>query len=221
MNETTEPGVDSAASARQEVRREVVEFVKMIVWFLVLFFMVKTYVIEGYEVQGPSMIPTLQDRERILVFLKLPQKLSQFRLFRNWEPLRPGDVVVFDSPVEANKRYVKRVIAHGSREFSTNTVAAQKTDAAPPADSVLVRFDHGSVYVNNKKIEEPYLKPEERPLADNSSDVRWLGPGDYYVLGDNRVVSKDSRSFGAINDERVIGRALLCFWPPSKIRLLR
>lgn len=207
------------ATTRQEVKREVVEFVKMIVWFLVLFFIVKTYIVEGYEVQGPSMDPTLKDRERILV-LKLPHILSQYRLFNAWEPLQPSDVVIFDSPVETNKRYVKRVIAKGPHQQpATNTVSAQGT-FADTTEKVSVQFDHGSVYVNKKRIPELYL-PDNQRTDDDSQPELFLGAGDYYVLGDNRAVSKDSRSFGPINDERIIGKALFCFWPPSHIRIIR
>ena len=96
------------ANAKREVR----EFVKMIAWFLLLFFTLKTFVIEGYEVQGPSMEPTLVDKERILVF-KLPHKLSQWGPFSGIDAIGTGDIIVFDSRDDADKRYVKRVIAHG------------------------------------------------------------------------------------------------------------
>ena len=212
------------AAASQEVKREIVEFVKMIAWFLVVFFVVKTYIVEGYEVQGPSMIPTLQDRERILVF-KLPHILSQYKLFSGIEALKPEDIVVFDSP-EPNKRYVKRVIAKGPPKLPGNTVVAEP-QGAEGADqrsdangSVSVTYDRGNVYVNNKRLSEDYLQPARRGVNDMHSEVR-LNPGGYYVMGDNRNVSKDSRSFGQIDDGRLIGKAVLCFWPPSQIRLLR
>ena len=207
------------ANPSQEVKREIIEFAKMIVWFLVVFFIVKSYVIEGYEVQGPSMLPTLQDGERILV-LKLPHELSKY--FGGIEALKPGDIVVFDSPVEADKRYVKRVVAKGAPAASGKTVAAkQDTGNDPKANKgVRVLFDRGSVYVNNKRLEEKYLPPEAR-TADERSEEAYLQSGTYYVMGDNRGVSKDSRSFGPIEDSRVIGRALVCFWPPSHIRFFK
>ena len=208
-------------NASQEVKREIIEFAKMIAWFLVVFFVVKTYVIEGYEVQGPSMQPTLQDRERILV-LKLPYVLSQFRLFGGIEALKPGNIVVFDSPVEANKRYVKRVIAKGAPANAMNTVSAKQQGAAEASANrgIRVVFDHGTVYVNNRRLAEDYLPAEDRSV-DERSEETYLQPGTYYVLGDNRGVSKDSRSFGSIEGSCVTGRAILCFWPPSRIRVLK
>lgn len=215
MVDENEKNSSEANDSRQEMKREVIEFVKMIAWFLVLFFIVKTYVIEGFEVQGPSMVPTLKDRERILV-LKLPHVLSRLSLSGSYAPLRPGDVVIFDSPVEKNKRYVKRVIARGPKQTG-QTVEAQ--DVNSDDGKVTVQIDRGDVYVNKQRLYEDYL-PAESPRADDTLPEISVAPGEYYVMGDNRTVSRDSRSFGPINNDRIIGQALLCFWPPSKIRLV-
>ncbi len=199
----------------QEVKREVVELVKMVGLFLILFWGLKTFVIEGYEVQGPSMFPTLENGERILVF-KLTYAVPLF----GWlSPAGSGDIIVFESSVETNKRYVKRVIAKGPKATRSNTVDARHNEGPGPASQgVPVEFDKGKVYVNNHVIQEPYLSAVESA----SPDARkiYLGPGDYYVLGDHRSVSKDSRSFGAVHEEEIIGKAVLRFWPLSKFGLL-
>ncbi len=192
----------------QEVRREIIELLKMIALFLVLFLLLKTFVIEGYEVQGPSMFPTLEDGERILV-LKLPLKLSHVPLFRRYEPIQSGDIVVFESRDGARKRYIKRVIAKGLKR-GANTVSAN----APGGDGVLVQFELGDIYVNHRRVDEEYLVPEERDSPD--VDEEMLQPGEYYVLGDHRSLSKDSRSFGPVDETQIIGTALLRFWPLSK-----
>ncbi|MEX2016679.1 MAG: signal peptidase I, partial [Candidatus Hydrogenedentales bacterium] len=199
------------------LKREILDFVKLIVWFLIIFLGLRTYVIEGYEVQGPSMTPTLENNERILV-LKLPHILSQYSLFSGMNPIESGDIVVFDSPDAAKKRYVKRVIGVGPDAPDRGTVAATSESADPP-NTVPIVFDRGEVYVNNVKVEEDYLTEEARRSAD--TDKLELEPGQYYVLGDNRRVSKDSRSFHAIDDDQIIGKAVLRFWPPNKISLLR
>lgn len=197
------------------LRREAAELFKMVAVFLLMFWILKSYVIEGYEVQGPSMHPTISNRERILVF-KLPQSLARLPLLRGYQPIQTGDIVVFDSNDASNKRYIKRVIASGPPAGRRNTVAAGAL--APDDTSVEVRFERGSVYVNGQRLEERYLVPEE--LHSRDRHRARLGAGEYYVLGDNRGESKDSRNFGAIADGQVIGEALLRFWPLRKFGLL-
>lgn len=201
---------------KHELRREVLDFLKLVAWFLIIFLAMRTWVVEGYEVQGPSMEPNLHTNERILVF-KLPHVLSQWRIFSGIDAVSPGDIVVFDSPDSPGKRYVKRVIAVGPKGDPA-TVGAQPSGASAQ-DGVEIIFDRGEVFVNNQKVDEPYLTPQSREASERKQPLT-IGASEYYVLGDNRSVSKDSRSFDAIHDRAVIGTAVLRFWPPSKISLL-
>jgi signal peptidase I len=198
------------------MRREVTELVKMVILFLIVFWGLKAFVIEGYEVQGDSMMPTLKDRERILVF-KLPTKLASLPLLGGFSPLDEGDIVVFESDVEPNKRYIKRVIAHGPPKASHKTVEADAIH--PDADRVSVLFQEGRVYVNNSLLDEPYITQVERKSPDIHDPV-FLDAGEFYVLGDHRSVSKDSRSFNAVEQEQIVGRALLRIWPLSSFGFL-
>lgn len=211
MSEVKDAPLDPQ-TAKQEFKHEAVELVKMVAWFLILFGILRTFVVEGYEVQGDSMLPTVHDRERILVF-KLPHNLSKLSWFSGLEPLKQGNIVVFDSTVEPDKRYIKRVIAHGLNEPRRNTVAAEGRENTPD-DLVNVQFQNGTVYVNYKRVSEDYL-PVKPGACDETDEVN-LAPRQYYVLGDNRRVSKDSRSFGPVDDRQIIGRAIFRFWPLSK-----
>lgn len=201
-----------ANDAAQNVRREVFEFVRMVLLFLALFIVLKTFVLEGYEVQGPSMEPTLHNSERILVF-KLPHVL-------NFDDIGAGDIVVFDSTDDANKRYVKRVVAKGPKPPHGNAVAAIG-EGDFGGRGVSVSLESGRLYVDHHLIDESYLPEEIRESFNATDPERDLAPGEYYVLGDNRNVSKDSRSFGPIEDEKIIGKAVLRFWPLSRFSILR
>ena len=231
-------GADQAkayGSSRQEVKREVVEFVKMVAWFLVLFFLLRTYVIEGYEVQGPSMQPSLYNGERILVF-KLWHELSKLGPFRGLSAIQAGDIVVFDSTDEADKRYVKRVVAEGPAKTAGNVVgAAQVQGTASPAPAVKVEVyevkdeageSYFKVYADNKCVDQQYLPHAEQwqrleEQRRRPDCLEYLSPGQYFVMGDNRRVSRDSRSFGPVSDDHIIGKAVLRFWPPHRISFLR
>ncbi len=202
-------------SAASEVRREIVEFVKVVVWFLVLFFMLRFFVIEGYEVQGPSMKPTLMNGERILVS-KLPLILSKFSLFDRLDPIQESDIIVLNGPDGTNKRYVKRVVARGPDRDRSNTVIAADEDLY---DGVPLQIAGGHLYVNNELVDEPYI-PEDVRVFRSSPMETFLTTGKYFVLGDNRPVSKDSRNFDAIDEEEIIGKAVLRFWPLSRFGLL-
>ena len=212
----SEPTPETPTGTPANIKAEFAELVKMVVWFLVLFFFLKWLVIEGYEVQGPSMEPTLRNNERILVF-KLPHNVS--RWFPSYQPIKPGDIIVFERTEDAGKRYVKRVVAEGVPRQSGNTVDAKgRDDSGPPAISL--RIEKGKVFVNNQRVEESYL-PVDIEESFDDSDRAELKPGQYYVMGDHRSVSKDSRVFGAVDDEKLIGKAVLRFWPLSRFGLLK
>ncbi len=199
----------------RSLKREVLELLKMVVVFLVIFWAMKALVIEGYEVQGDSMLPTLQDRDRILVF-KLPHTISKVDIFHWMHPFEAGDILVFEG--EGDKRYIKRLIAYSPYANTGAVEAGPVQDPEEDGSAVKVEFDRGIVRVNNWQIDERGYLPEKATHTPDR-DICYLKPGEYYVLGDNREVSKDSRSFKAVNDRQVVGRAVLRFWPLSRIRL--
>jgi len=205
------PETESAASQPEEHAslRDFLDLLRIVLVFLVTFWGIKTFVVEGYEVQGDSMAPALLDGERILVF-KLPMQLTRISLFSDIVPFREGDIIVFDGA--DNKRYVKRVVA-AHPERRANTVNARTRDDT--SDNVVrVEYDHGKLRVNNWQVEEPYLPERERISPD--WDLCLLKPGECYVLGDHRSMSKDSRSFRAVPDDRIVGKAVFRFWPLSR-----
>ena len=209
---------DAAAVPEQkahDIKREFTELLKLVVVFLVVFWVVKSFVVEGYEVQGDSMMPTLHDRERILVF-KLPHTISKVDVFGWMQPFKEGDIIVFEGA--GRKRYVKRLIAMNPQQ-RRGGVEAKRQDGSGGAPEVKVEFDRGVVRVNNWQIDESGYLPETAQQA-RDRDVCFLQPGEFYVLGDNRPVSKDSRSFRAVPEEQIVGRAIVRFWPLSQAAFL-
>ena len=159
-----------------------------LVFALMIAALVVVFVVQPVKVEGTSMLPRLHDGERIFV-----NKLIYYDEYR-WAPkIERGDIVVFWYPNDPSKSYIKRVIGL-------------------PGERVEVR--EGTVFINGAILEEKYLDPKE----NNSLAI--LAPVDvklnyYFVMGDNRDNSSDSRSWGLVPKKYVYGKALLRYWPPS------
>ncbi len=128
-----------------------------------------------------------------------PRLVDQERIFVNrfiyrFSDIHRGDIVVFWYPRDRSKSFIKRVVA-------------------VPGDEVEIRY--GSVYVNSQKVDEPYLKPEFR---DHESLRKEIVPADqYFVLGDHRNSSNDSRNWGYVPRDLIYGKAVFRYWPVSRI----
>ena len=133
----------------------------------------------------------------------LPLLEDQDRLFINKMAYRVGeiqrgDVVVFLYPHDHQKSYIKRVIAG-------------------PGDDL--RIDHGRVYVNGDPISEPYVPGR---YADHRSEPeRVIGPHEYFVMGDHRSISSDSRDFGPVDRSLIYGKAAFVYWPVDQLGVVR
>jgi signal peptidase I len=146
------------------------------------------FVYQPVKVEGTSMMPGLDDQERIFI--------NKF-VYR-WEPIERGDVIVFRYPRDPSKSYIKRVIG----------VAG---------DRVLI--DDGRVWVNGDLLRETYVPDEFR---DERSFAEYKVPaGAYFVLGDHRNLSSDSREFGAVPDRLIYGKAVFVYWPVERFGKLR
>jgi signal peptidase I len=128
-----------------------------------------------------------------------PHLVDQERIFVNrfiyrFQEIRRGDIVVFWYPRDRSKSFIKRVLG-------------------VPGDAVEIRY--GTVYVNGAKIYEPYLKPEFRD--HNSFQKVVIPPGQYFVLGDHRCSSNDSRNWGFVDRHLIYGKAMFSYWPFSRV----
>ena len=181
------------------MKKEIMEWIVAIAVALALIFAVKTFVGKPYTIKGDSMDPTLKDSERVMVNI-IGYKIGG---------VKKGNVIVFHA--NNTDDYVKRVIGI-------------------PGDSV--EYKNDTLYVNGKKQQEPYLnynekrkqieyitgtfKTKDLPNANPKSNV--IPKGKYLVLGDNREVSKDSRSFGLIDKDQIVGKVLFRFWPCNEFK---
>ena len=109
-----------------------------------------------------------------------------------------GDILVFRSPADSGRYLIKRAVGL-------------------PGETV--RISGGRLIVDGREIEEDYLA-HLPPEGESYGPVR-LGPASYFVLGDHRTDSEDSRTWGAVDRSLIIGRAILSYWPPSKVGSLR
>ncbi|HVL53426.1 MAG TPA: signal peptidase I, partial [Vitreimonas sp.] len=167
------------------------EIVETLALTLIIFFVIQTFIAQPYRVEQQSMEQTLEPDQYVLVDKLTPR----------FDSYKRGDIVVFNPPIDwiqgEGTPFIKRVIG----------VAG---------DDVEIR-DDGLVYVNNVALDEPYLfavDGEQQPTTTSTEPPRWtVADGELFVMGDHRMSSSDSRTFGSIRIDNVIGRAWLRYWP--------
>ena len=150
------------------------------------FFIIFLY--QPVKVEGTSMMPTLDDQERVFIN-KFVYKL---------EPIERGDVVVFRYPRDTAKSYIKRVVA----------VAGDR-----------VKIEDGVVFVNGHRMREAYVPDVYEDVRSYPETV--VPPHCYFVLGDHRNLSNDSRDFGPVDEDFIYGKAVFGYWPVAKLGKLR
>lgn len=186
---------ESASHPSKESPRknELWEWTKALLLAVALAMLIRTFLFASFLVDGRSMLPNLQDEERLVV-----NKI----IYHLREPKR-GEIVVFHATPE--KDYIKRVIAL-------------------PGETVEVMDD--TLYINGKKQQEPYLRDVEAAYHKERLHYTFnFGPvkvpeDHVFVMGDNRPNSEDSREFGPVPLDVVVGRAEVVFWPLPNIRWL-
>jgi len=175
----------------------------------VVVFMLLQTTVRNFKVDGSSMDPTLEhgqyllvnrllylriDSERISKIIPFWQSTDQTSHFAVRAPKR-GEVIVFQFPQDPNKDFVKRVVGL-------------------PGEVIEMR--DGRVYVDGVVLEEPYLTAKDN---SNKSEYQ-LKDGEYYVLGDNRSHSNDSRSWGPVPEANLRGKVWMVYWPLPGIQFL-
>src|SRR5207302_3106072 len=193
MNELESPVQESPVCEKRVVRLRRSAPV-LAVWLrdLIISLAISAFIIiflyQPVKVEGTSMMPSLDDQERIFV------NKFVYRL----EPIQRGDIVVFRYPRDISKSYIKRVIGLAGDH---------------------IRIEDGQVYVNGKPLDEDYVPAA---YADERFYSEIVVPANsYFVLGDHRSMSNDSRDFGPVRENYIYGKAVFGYWPMDKLGRLR
>ena len=178
--------------------------IELVAWFKTLFSaaiyatLIVTFGFQVARVEGKSMEPTLQDQDRLIV----NKAVFHFSGWRIVGPLvgardpQAGDIVMLKYRHEPEKAFVKRIIAG-------------------PGDTV--RIENGAVYVNEVRQSDLEIPPDFRSHEDRGPEV--VQEAFYYVMGDHRNNSSDSRHWGQVPKDYIIGKVQLRWWPLGEMRV--
>jgi signal peptidase I len=205
-----EPVAPAALSRKEQRRRRRKtrsfwqELPILILVALVVAVIIKTFFFQAFYIPSGSMIPTLQINDRVLV-----NKLSY-----RFGAIERSDILVFDSPeaIDVERSLIQRVfrsIGEATGITSPDTVLIKRVIGLPGES---VKVQDNQVYVNGNPIAEPYL-PEGTIMRDFDEIV--VPADSVFMMGDNRNQSRDSRVFGPIPREDIVGRAFVKVWPPG------
>jgi len=174
----------------EKPRETQVEFLASLAVTLVMVLFIMTFVGQTFAIPSSSMEDTLLIGDHLFVNrLGFAPRSSWLGPLLPYRAIHRGDIIVFLSPIEANLHLVKRVIGI-------------------PGDKVEVFLGH--VYINGRELHEPYIKT---PWESGNQPAIVLGIGQFWVMGDNRNNSLDSRVFGPVAEDLIVGKAMLSWWP--------
>ncbi len=190
-------------SSRAQKKSTLREYTEAILIAVLLALFIRAFVVQAFKIPSGSMMTTLLIGDHILVSkfrygIKLPMMDKNLV---EWDHPRRGDIIVFKYPQDPSKDFIKRVI--GS-----------------PGDIVLIKDK--TVFINEKRLDEPYARfTDTRVLPGALSPRDNLGPivvpeRSFFVMGDNRDESYDSRFWGFVNAEAVKGKAFVIYWSWNK-----
>jgi signal peptidase I len=193
LEPASEPAV---APAVHSVWRTALSWVRDLTFSVLIAVVLIVFIYQPVKVEGTSMEPSLDDQERIFI--------NKFTYELGLGQIERGDTIVFWYPGDVSKSYIKRVIGL-------------------PGDRI--RIDSGQVYVNDHALTEDYVPSDYRDTLSWPADApgvdRAVPDGNYFVLGDHRSQSSDSRAWGFVPRKDIYGKAVFVYWPLEKMGRLR
>lgn len=187
--------IEPPRETRNQAARAAREIIETLLLAALIFLLVRLVVL-NFRVDGESMLPNLDDGQMLLVnrnaYVHFDANGTRYYPF---DPPERGDIIVFNPPTKSDKPYIKRVIG-------------------VPGDEVT--FGDGRVFVNGVELEEDYIQDRTRCRANEYCDVV-VPPDTVFVLGDHRSNSTDSRVFGVVPVENIVGKTWLSYWPANDI----
>lgn len=178
----------AATAAARFPRMDFRAWIRDILLSLSIAAVVIVFLVQPVRVAGTSMLPQLEDDQRIFVN----------KLVYRIEGVERGDVIVFKFPEDPSRSYIKRVIGL-------------------PGETVEIR--RGTVHIDGVPHAEPYVPRAYRDRASHSPV--YVPAGEFFVLGDHRTTSNDSRTWGTIEQAFISGQAVFAYWPPDRFGAVR
>ncbi len=175
-----------------KLKDNIIELIEFVAIVFAILMAIRFFAAEPHKVSGSSMVPNFHDGDYIITN-KLATRFSA--------PKR-GEVVILQDPLDTNKVFIKRVIGL-------------------PGETL--KISGGLVYINSKLLEEPYLSTGLRTSGESylkDGDEITIADGNYFVMGDNRSNSSDSREWGLLKKDLIVGQAFIRYWPLDKITLI-
>lgn len=170
--------------------KHLVYWIRDLVLAIFIALVVILFLYQPVKVEGTSMLPTLEDQERVFI--------NKFVYRLGLESIQRGDTVVFWFPGDPSKSYIKRVIGL-------------------PGDRVEVRA--GFVFVNGYPVSEPYVPEDYRDKSNMAPAV--VPENHYFVMGDHRSSSNDSRHWGPLPVRAIYGKAVFAYWPLERLGIVQ
>ena len=182
--------------------RVAIDWIVTIAGAVAIVFAIKAWVVNPYRIPSSSMEPTLHCAGGQGCDARLSDRVLANRFIYRFRSPHRGEIVVFKTPPQARARcgaggtFVKRLIGLPGNTWSER---------------------NGYVYIDGKKLNEPYIKPDRR---DNEThEAQHIPKGQYFMMGDNRAESCDSRVWGTVPRKNLIGEVFATYWPPNRISI--